>query len=83
MEIDLFLSEKRKKKKKKEQKEVMTNFSLLPSVNFNRMLKLSGIEQFSYFENSVYCMPKCVRQRDDHLAAGHFTDIIIVYKNKL
>ena len=52
-------------------------------VNFNRMLKLSGIEQFSYFENSVYCMPKCVRQRDDHLAAGHFTDIIIVYKNKL
>ena len=61
----------------------MMNFSLLPSVNFNRMLKLSGIEQFSYFENSVYCMPKCVRQRDDHLAAGHFTDIIIVYKNKL
>ena len=61
----------------------MMNFSLLPSVNFNRVLKLSGIEQFSYFENSVYCMPKCVRQRDARLAAGHFTDIIIVYKNKL
>ena len=73
LEIDSFLVWKKKKKEGNTQKGMM-NFSLLPSVNFNSV-KLSRNELVLYFENSV-------RQIDNCLASGHFTNIIILYKNK-